>query len=254
MTAPALTLLRHATVLVELGGERVVIDPMLDAAGARGPVANTPMPRDNPLVGLPAGAAPVLDGATAAIVTHLHADHLDDAGAAYLARRAVPTQGQAGDLATLAERGIAGAVALGSAPLGAVTVHRTGGRHGHGELGERLGPVSGAVLEHGDTRVYVAGDTVRCAAFDEALGAHRPRVVVLNAGGARFVEGEPITMTAREVVAIARDHPEATVVAVHMDAINHCLDTRDVLAAAVAEAGVGNVLIPRDGERLTLGS
>src|SRR4051794_527256 len=98
MTPLALTLLRHATLLVELGGERIVVDPMLDPAGARAPTPDTPQPRDNPLVELPADARAVLEGATAAIVTHLHEDHLDDAGAAFLARRGVPVLGQPEDL------------------------------------------------------------------------------------------------------------------------------------------------------------
>jgi hypothetical protein len=79
-------------------------------------------------------------------------------------------------------------------------------------------------------------------------------VVVLNAGGARFVDSEPITMTADAVVEIAADYPEAQFVAVHMDAINHCLDTRAVLADAIASAGTRNVAVPSDGERLAVRS
>jgi L-ascorbate metabolism protein UlaG (beta-lactamase superfamily) len=252
MPAPSLTLLRHATLLVELGGERILVDPMLDAAGARGPIADTPQPRDNPLVGLPTGAEAVLEEATAAIVTHLHADHLDDAGAAFLAGRGVPVLGQAEDLATLGEHGIGDVAELGTREVGDVAVHRTGGRHGHDALADRLGPVSGAVLEHGGTRVYVAGDTVPCPPFEDALRAYRPTAIVLNAGGARFLRGATITMTADEIVMVAAAHPEATVVAVHMDAINHCLDTREVLRAAVDESGVRNVVLPADGERVAL--
>ena len=56
-----------------------------------------------------------------------------------------------------------------------------------------------------------------------ALAAHEPDVVVVNAGGARFTSGDPITMTADDVVAVAAAAPDARVVAVHMEAINHCL-------------------------------
>ena len=52
-----LTLLRHATLLVETGGRRLMVDPMLDAANARGPVRGTPNERPNPLVDLPVPAA-----------------------------------------------------------------------------------------------------------------------------------------------------------------------------------------------------
>jgi L-ascorbate metabolism protein UlaG (beta-lactamase superfamily) len=35
-----ITLVRNATLLVELGGRRLVVDPMLDDEGARPPVEN----------------------------------------------------------------------------------------------------------------------------------------------------------------------------------------------------------------------
>src|SRR4051794_40108204 len=82
---PFVTLVRHATLVVELGDQRILIDPMLDDAGVRPPVANTPNQRANPLVELPPNAEAALGGLTAAIVTHLHADHLDEAGAGFLA-------------------------------------------------------------------------------------------------------------------------------------------------------------------------
>jgi L-ascorbate metabolism protein UlaG (beta-lactamase superfamily) len=247
-----ITLLRHATVVVEIGGERILVDPMLDAAGARGPVAGTPHPRDNPLVDLPATAQAALAEVTAAIVTHLHADHVDDEGARYLGRAGVPVFGQDGDLAALADRGVPDAAAIGAGAIGEVAVHRTDGRHGVGAMAERLGPVSGVVLDYGGERVYIAGDTVPCAAVDEAMRRHTPTTAVLNAGGARFLEGDPITMTAGDVVAFAAAHPATTVVAVHMDAINHCVDSRTLLHAEIARTGVSNVLVPGDGERAAL--
>jgi L-ascorbate metabolism protein UlaG (beta-lactamase superfamily) len=40
-------------------------------------VEDTPNPRPNPIVDLPAPAERVVEGVDAAVVTHLHADHLD---------------------------------------------------------------------------------------------------------------------------------------------------------------------------------
>lgn len=247
-----ITLLRHATLVVEIAGQRILVDPMLDPAGARGPVAGTPQPRDNPLVDLPPTGQALLGEVTAAIITHLHVDHLDDEGARFLGSAGVPVFGQEGDLAALGDREVPDAAAIGAGPIGEVLVHRTDGRHGVGDMAERLGPVSGVVLEHGDERIYIAGDTLPCAAVDEAMRRHAPTTAVLNAGGARFVEGHPITMTAADVAAFAAAHPATTVVAVHMDAVNHCVDTRAVLHAEIARAGVGNVLVPADGERVAL--
>src|SRR3954452_22407502 len=117
---------------------------------------------------------------------------------------------------------------------------------------DRLGPVSGFVLE-GARRIYIAGDTVWGDEVEEALVRHRPHVTVVNAGGARFLEGEPITMDAADVIETARAHPDGALIAVHMEAINHCLVTRADLRRALDGAGV-DALIPADGERTILGS
>jgi hypothetical protein len=60
-------------------------------------------------------------------------------------------------------------------------------------------------------------------------------------------------MTPADVLATAQAAASAAVVAVHMEAINHCVATRADLAAAAADAGIGlRVLIPSDGDALTL--
>ena len=74
-----LRLIRNATLHVRLAGRCVLVDPMLDPAGARPPVEDTADPRRNPLVELPEPAEVAVKGLHAAIVTHLHRDHLDDA-------------------------------------------------------------------------------------------------------------------------------------------------------------------------------
>ena len=74
-------------------------------------------------------------------------------------------------------------------------------------------------------------------AVEHVLDEQRPDVVVVNAGGARFSGGEPIVMDADDVVAVARRAPGARVVAVHLDAINHCVQTRADLHQRLHEQG-----------------
>ena len=101
--------------------------------------------------------------------------------------------------------------------------------------------------------MHVASDSVWCPELAAALDAHRPDVVVVNAGAARFVTGGAISMTAEDVIAVARHVPEATVVAIHLEALSHCPMTRDALARTVVAAGVADrVRIPADGEALEL--
>ncbi len=115
-----------------------------------------------------------------------------------------------------------------------------------------MGPVSGFVVQPGGSpSLYVAGDTIWCDEVEEALLAHRPDVIVVNAGAARFLEGDPMTITAEDVAKVCRAAPEARVIAVYMEAINHCLLTRADLAEALDEWELADrVEIPDDGETL----
>jgi len=99
--------------------------------------------------------------------------------------------------------------------------------------------------------LYIAGDTIWCAEV-AALEAHQPDITVLNAGAAQFLTGDPITMTAGDVVQVCDALASTQVVAVHMEAINHCLLTRADLREQLRVAGrLGRVRIPQDGETLT---
>ncbi len=191
----------------------------------------------------------------AVLLSHTHVNHLDAAGVTAVIPLGVPLFCQPEDVEDLGQLGLD----LRPLPAGqpvpweGLTIHRTGGRHGREEAMVRgLGPVSGFVVAAaGEPTVYVAGDTVWCPEVAAAIEAHRPDVIVVNAGGARFLEGGTVTMEAADVAAVAEAAPGARVVAVHMEAINHCLETRADLAAALAAAGAdGRVAIPADGETL----
>src|SRR6185436_10182991 len=106
---------------------------------------------------------------------------------------------------------------------------------------ELLAPVSGFVLDD----LYVAGDTVWYEGVAETIARHHPRVAVVNAGGAEFLEGGLIIMGIDDVREVAARVP--TAVAVHMEALNHCFLERESLRRAVP-----SVLVPEDGETLEL--
>jgi len=244
-----LQLIRHATLWLEYGGMSLLIDPMLGDAGNAPPIPDTPGPRRNPLAPLPASLPERLLTPDVLLVTHLHADHWDAAAAAALPRD-VPLVCQPGDAAKLAAQGFVAVKPVASSlEFRGVTLTRTGGRHGRGELALRMGPVSGFVLQTpGEPTVYIAGDTVWGDDVRRTLEAFGPQLAVVNAGGARFLAGDPITMDAADIVSVCRSAPRTRVAAVHLDAINHCVETRAQLTAALAEAGVSEqVIIVEDG-------
>jgi L-ascorbate metabolism protein UlaG (beta-lactamase superfamily) len=235
-----LTLVRHATLIVELEGRRFLVDPMLDDAGTGPPIEDTPNQVPNPLVPLPMPAEDVVRDLGAVIITHLHEDHFDEK-AARLLPRDVPVFCQPEDEASLAEHGLLVRPVDTTADWDGLRITRTGGQHGTGEIARALAPVSGFVI--GD--LYIAGDTIWCAEVEEAIACHSPRVAVVNGSGARFLEGDPIVMTTDDIREVVSRVP--AVVVVHLEAINHCLDSRADVRAAVPEA-----LVPDDGETLEL--
>jgi L-ascorbate metabolism protein UlaG (beta-lactamase superfamily) len=226
----SLRLVRHATLLLETRLGRILVDPMLRAAGTTPPIENTPNPRPNPLVELPVPAAEVLQGVELCIVTHLHGDHFDD-----LVPRELPILTQPESADELRRRGYANVATEHP------EIAMTRGRHGTGEIGAALGPVSGWVVDG----VYVAGDTIWCDDVAAALAAHRPHTVVVNAGGARFLEGDAIVMDVADVRTV-RAETDARVVAVHLEAINHCIEPRSAYRA------IDGVLVPKNGETIAL--
>jgi len=247
-----LTLVRHATLVLEYAGRRLLVDPMLGEQGSAPAVENTPNQRPNPLVPLPVPAPKLVAHVDAVLVTHLHDDHFDDTAKRALPRE-LPLACQPEDAEQLRGEGFTDVRPVdGTIDMLGISIARTDGRHGTGEIGEQMAPVSGFVLSAaGEPTLYIAGDTIWCDEVDNALREHAPGVVVVNAGGARFNVGDPITMTPADVIATADATGEETlVVAVHMDAINHCVDTRAALGAATSEP---RILIPADGEALGLG-
>ncbi len=228
---------------------------MLGEQGLMPAIARTPNPRPNPLVSLPAPATEVLNGVDAVLVTHTHSDHWDAEATARVPKNA-PILIQPPDATKFAGWGFTAVQSVADTALwNDIRVTRTGGQHGRGAVGERLAPVSGFVLsQRGQPTLYIAGDTVWCPEVAAAIAANKPDIILVNSGAAQFLEGGVITMDVDDVVEVCRAAPGARVIAIHMEAINHCVLTRSALRAGLEKAGVKTpVLIPADGEDLRLG-
>lgn len=250
-----LTLLRHATLLVEMGGKKILVDPMLSAQGAMEPVQQAGNERRIPMTPLPLGEEELdllLDAVDAVLITHTHRDHWDEE-----AQRRIPKDKmlfcQPADEEKIKTQGFTRVqVVADTHSWGKLTISRTGGQHGTGEIGKKMGPVSGFVLQAEEHRLYIAGDTIWCDEVRQALAAHRPDVVVVNAGAAQFLQGDPITMTAEDVRQVMQAAPASRVVAVHMDTVNHCLLTQAAFRSFLTERKLNDrCLVPADGECLT---
>lgn len=245
-------LIRNATMKITYAGQTILTDPMLsDKGGFRSFAGIAP----NPTIDLPLTVEEILQGVDLTIISHLHPDHFDEAAATLLAKD-MAIFCQPGDRPTLLEKGFRHVSAIETADQWAgISITRTGGKHGSGKILERLGEVSGFVLKApGEPTVYWVGDSIWCEEVASAIEAHKPDSIIAHAGGATLPGFDPIIMDCRQILTTLRAAPNATVVAVHMEALDHCTVARDVLRRAAEDEGIAasRLLIPGDGETLIL--
>ena len=249
----SIQLIRNATCIIRYAGKSFLLDPMLSDAGAIAAAQGGAGRRANPTVPLPMAAAQVVASADATLLTHTHFDHWDRP-----ARELLPKErtlfGQPADRHRLTDFTDVRPIET-SVTWEGITISRTGGQHGRGETGQSMGPVAGWVLSRqGLPTIYVAGDTVWCSDVADAIRRHNPDFIVVNSGAAQPVANAgTIIMDVEDVVSTCQAAPRATIVAVHMDALDFCTLSRDGLRAGVARASVkSTILIPQDGEDLKL--
>jgi L-ascorbate metabolism protein UlaG (beta-lactamase superfamily) len=254
------TQIRNATIMVEFAGKKFLVDPMLAEQGGwpgfEGTVnSHTP----NPTVALPVSLRELLD-VDAVIVTHTHLDHWDDAAKQLVPKDRLLFAQNRKDAQEIQAAGFRNVRVLEeSNEFDGITMLKTPGQHGRGKvlegpIGELLGKVCGVVFKHpSEKTLYIAGDTVWYQGVDESLKKYDPDVVVLNSGDAKVLPDESIIMSKQDVYEVYKAAPRATIIASHMEAVNHATLSRKELREFLGEKGMTQrVLIPADGESYSL--
>lgn len=248
---PRIRLLRNATLVLTIDGFRFLIDPLLAARNTYDPIIWTSNSIRNPMTDLPVSDAElqeIITATDAVIVTHTHNDHWDGA-----ARELIPKDklliGQPEDKSKFIEQGFSNVISVDrEMQLGPLQIIRTGGQHGSGEIGAKMAPVSGFVIKGKTDTIYIAGDTIWCNEVEHAIADHQPTAIVLNAGAAQFDKGDPIIMNIDDVLKVCEKSGTATIICVHMEAINHCYLRRDSLKRAIKLQGEDHrCFVPEDG-------
>jgi L-ascorbate metabolism protein UlaG (beta-lactamase superfamily) len=259
-TDATLTLIGGPTVLIELGGFRLLTDPTFDAPGRYQSGAITLEKTRAPAI-----AADAVGTVDAVLLSHdQHFDNLDRAGRAFLpqARRVFTTAAGAQRL---------GNGAIGLAPWQTTTLdshaqgdgHRpllvtaTPARHGPVGFEPQSGDVVGFALglEAPGDAVWVSGDTVWYEGVAEVARRFRPRLVILFAGGARPRGPFFVTMDNNGAVEAAHAFRDARLVAVHNDGWTHFSESHADFAQTFAALGLTerlHTLVPGVPARLGL--
>ncbi|PNZ32029.1 metallo-beta-lactamase superfamily protein [Staphylococcus petrasii] len=243
---------RNATLILDYAGKRFLIDPMLGEKGSFPPFPNAPRDdQNNPLVELPMSVDEIISNVDAIFLTHLHLDHFDEAAHQLLPKDIqIYTQNEE-DVEEVKKAGFKNVDALDKTnDIQGVTVYKTPAQHGRGEILEITGHVCGFIFKSNDEpTLYVAGDTVWYSDVEDTIDEYKPDVIVVNAGDNQFNEGGPLVMNAEDVYNVAKVAPNATIIATHMEAVNHWMLSREELRQfAEAHQFDKQLRIPNDGD------
>lgn len=246
-----LQLVRNATLRLKYAGHQLLIDPFLADRHAYPPFAGH---EQNPTVPLPFHSSDVLDGVELTVISHLHPDHFDPV-AQQLLPKDMPILCQPGDEATIRGFGFSKVTELqDNYAWHGLHFTRTHGEHGTGDLLTRMGAAMGFFLQAaGEPSVYWLGDTVLIPEVLENIRRFQPDVIVTHSAGAAL-GGTLLILDDVQTVQIAQAAPHATIIATHMESLDHCTVSRQQLRATAEQAGISaqKFLIPADGERLSL--
>lgn len=258
-------LIRNATVKVTYGDTTFLVDPMLAEPETYPGFQDTYRSElRNPLTPLPMPIGDILKGVDAVILTHTHLDHWDEAAQKALPKDIPLFVQDETDAALLRSQGFQNVrILANTTEFGGVTLSRTACKHGSDMMfadptvGASLGNVMGIVFKApGEKTAYLAADTVWFSGVDDAISAHQPDIIILNTGGAaltieKFKDNPYIIMGKEDTLHASKAAPNAKIVAVHMDAINHMTVDRKNVSEYAYEHGIRDkVLIPFDGEVL----
>ncbi|MCG8581012.1 MAG: MBL fold metallo-hydrolase [Bacteroidales bacterium] len=251
MESVQVQLIRNATLKITYAGKTLLVDPVL---GEKHSFMSFVQPDKNlnPTVDLPMSIAEITKGVDALLITHAHPDHFDPKAMEVLDKN-IPVYAQPFDSKAAQDGGFKTVIPVnGTADLDGIQIIRTSGKHGPDEALEMLGEVSGFILKKDNyPTVYIVGDCIWGDEVEQAIKTNQPDIIITNSGGAVFMGQGRILMDEQETVKVAQMAPEATVIAVHMEALDHCATTRDKVVAAAKENNL-NILVPEDGEVIKL--
>ena len=253
--------IRNATAKIQYGGTTFLVDPYLAAKGTYPGFEGTVNSQQrNPLIDMKPSVDELIQGVDAVVVTHTHDDHWDEAAQKLLPKNLPVFVQNAHDAKIIRNQGFQDVRIVGkNTEFNRVRLSKTGGQHGTDQmysvpmLAELLGDAMGVVFQAPDEKsLYLVGDTLWNHHVDNALKTYQPDIVVMNTGNARLQNMDGgIIMGLADVGKMAKTAPKASIITVHMDAVNHATVSRQEMRRYVQANRLNQrVAVPKEGEIL----
>ena len=252
--------IRNATAKIEMAGSTFLVDPYLAPKGSYAGFEGTiNSQKRNPLIDMKEPVEKVLEGVDAVIVTHTHDDHWDEYAQKVLPKTLPIFVQNAGDAQIIRSQGFKDVRVVGkNTEFNKVKLSKTGGQHGTDQmyaipqLAELAGEAMGVVMQaDGEKTLYIVGDTIWNEEVDFALNRYKPEVIVMNTGYAQLQGfSDSIIMGKADVAKARQVAPQADIITVHMDAVNHAAVTSDEMRKFVKENKLSKVAVPKESEVL----
>ncbi len=246
--------LRNATLIMEVGTHVILVDPMLGQKGEASPPFTLFRfkPLRNPIVNLPDNAAKLLDTVTHCLITHLHPDHIDNAGLEFLRSGQIPVTCSVKDAEFLKKKGLNISQTVNywqETDFPGGKIQGIPAVHGYGLVSKLMGNVMGYFIRFSQEKsVFLSADTIYTDAVHRVLSEFQPDVSVVACGTAQLDLFQPLLMRMDDILKFVSNAP-GSVLANHLEAVNHCPTTRLQLTEALENAGLlSKVFIPGDGE------
>ena len=255
--------IRNATLVLNYAGKKILIDPMFAKKGAYPGFPGTVNSElRNPLVEMPVKPESLVN-VDAVLISHLHPDHWDEAAVQTLFKNIKIFAQNEDDAKIIQSQGFTNVKALaedvnfeGFNFKKTYCQHGTNAAYSIPELGNLLGKASGYYFDtEGEKSIYFLGDTIWIDEVENNLKTWHPDIVVVNAGYATLADERlgAIITGKEDVEKIHNLLPTATIITIHMEALNHCVLSRNELREFVEEKGFAEkVIIPKDGEIINL--
>lgn len=247
-------LIRNATLRITCAGKIFITDPYLAAKHSL-PSYRGISP--NPMIDLPIPAADVIEGIEMALISHIHSDHFDPS-AQKLLPKDLPFLCQPGDETEIQGKGFENVIPVKeSVNWEGITITRTPAQHGSGEVLKDMGQASGFVIQaENEPTLYWAGDTIWYQSVEDTIAQIQPDIILTHSCGAVWGNNILIVMDAAQTIEVCRAAPDAVVVAIHMEALDHATVSRSDLRAFANKEDIkpSQLLIPDDGETIQFSS